>query len=184
MDKGEDTAVSGQNFGGGNLWVTLAMTAAITVAITLAMMVMSVATGGFASDGPGPVPAPRGWSLPIIIHLMTALPALVIGAAILWRRKGTAGHKLWGRIYAVLMLITATASLFIGAPGSGIGGTGFSFIHIFTAMTYCSIPYAVWSARKGRIAAHRSAMQGLYVGLCIAGLFTLIPGRLLGNLIF
>jgi len=173
MENDENSATAS----GSNLWVTLGITAVITAVITLIMMVLSVQTGGFAS---GEAAVPRGWTLPIIIHLMTALPALVIGAAILWRRKGTVGHKLWGRIYTVLMLITATASIFIGAPGSGIAGTGFSFIHIFTVMTFCSIPYAIWSIRKGKIDAHRGAMQGLYVGLCVAGAFTLIPGRLLG----
>ena len=45
-------------------------------------------------------------------------------------------------------------------------------------------PLGVWLARKGRVRAHRGAMTGLYAGLVIAGAFTLIPGRLIGNLVF
>ena len=36
-----------------------------------------------------------------------------------------------------------------------------------------------------RIAQHRSVMRKLYFGSCVlAGLFTLLPGRLLGNLLW
>ena len=43
---------------------------------------------------------------------------------------------------------------------------------------------AVLAARRGQIARHRGMMTGLYVGLLIAGAFTLIPGRLLHSLVF
>ena len=41
------------------------------------------------------------------------------------------------------------------------------------------------AARRGRVAAHRSAMTQLYWGACIAaGVFTLLPGRFLGRLVW
>ncbi|MEM6267725.1 MAG: hypothetical protein AAF707_09385, partial [Pseudomonadota bacterium] len=76
------------------------------------------------------------------------------------------------------------SSVFIRTPGAGIAGTGFSFIHIFTVWTLINIPLGVWAVRTGRIRMHRGMMSGLYVGLLIAGAFTFIPGRLLGNLVF
>lgn len=123
-------------------------------------------------------------TLPIIIHLSTALSAVVLGPFILARRKGDALHRAFGRVWVALMLTTAIASAFIRAPGGGIAGTGFSFIHLFTIWTLIVVPLAVIAARQGKIEAHRGAMKGLYAGLCIAGAFTLIPGRLLGSVVF
>ncbi|MEL7218692.1 MAG: DUF2306 domain-containing protein [Pseudomonadota bacterium] len=154
----------------------------VTAAFTGLFMVLSKLTGGYAapqmeSDG-------NRFTLPIMIHLATALPAVLLGPVILMRRKGDALHRLLGRIWAGLMVTTAIASAFIRAPGGGIMGTGFSFIHIFTVWTLLVVPFAIYAIRKGDVRAHRGAMTGLYAGLCLAGAFTLIPGRLLGTLLF
>ncbi|MEQ8409935.1 MAG: DUF2306 domain-containing protein [Erythrobacter sp.] len=162
---------------------SLANTAVITIAITVGMTVLSSLSGGFGSRDAMASEA-HGLSLPIIVHLATVLPALVLGPVVLLRRKGDRIHKLLGRIWVVLMLATAIASAFIRSPGAGIAGTGFSFIHIFTVWTLVNVPIGVWLARKGQVARHRGVMTGLYIGLCVAGSFTLIPGRLLGNLMF
>jgi uncharacterized membrane protein len=38
---------------------------------------------------------------------------------------------------------------------------------------------------QGNIAGHRKSMQGLYIGAClVAGMFTLLPSRYLGHLIW
>ena len=160
----------------------IAITAVITVLITFGMMVIVSQTGGYAA--PQSMAAERGITLPIAVHLATTIPAFFLGPIILWGKKGDARHKLLGRIWAVLMLVTAVATAFIRAPGGGIAGTGYSAIHIFTVWTLINIPLAVWLARKGHIRQHRGAMTGLYVGLCIAGAFSFFPGRILGNLVF
>jgi len=162
-----------------SLWVT----ALITIAITVVMTVLGIMTDSFAA----PQAVTRESNtipLAVVFHLATVVPALLLGPFILWRKKGDRVHRLLGRVWAGLMLATAVASAFIGAPGGGIGASGFSPIHIFTVWTLVNVPLAIWFARTGRIRAHRGAMTGLYVGLCIAGAFTLIPGRLLGNLVF
>lgn len=153
-----------------------------TVVATILLMVLSMVLGGFASPVSGTGPSPISW--PIVIHLATALPALLLGPVILRRRKGDSLHKLLGRIWVALMLVTAIASAFIRTPGGGIAGTGFSLIHIFTVWTLVTVPIAVRAARARDVETHRNMMTGVYVGLCIAGLFTLLPGRLLGNLAF
>lgn len=159
-----------------------AITILITVCITFALMALSGLSGGFAApqamEGAGRI------TWPIMIHLATVLPALFLGPFILLRRKGDDTHRLLGRIWAVLLLVTAIASAFIRAPGGGIMGTGYSPIHIFTVWTLVNVPLGVWLARKGHVAQHRGVMTGLYIGLCVAGAFTFIPGRLLGNLVF
>lgn len=161
----------------------LLVTGLITIVITVALMVLAAMTGGFST--PRAVSAGEARvTVPVMVHLATALPAVLLGPVILLRKKGDGTHRLLGRIWAALMMITATASAFIVAPGGGIAGTGFSPIHFFTIWTFVNVPLAIYLVRKGNIKAHRGAMTGLYVGLCIAGAFTLIPGRLLGNLVF
>lgn len=161
--------------------IRLVITALITIAITIAVTLLSTVTGGFASDDSA---GERRWTIPIVIHLATVVPAFLIGGFLLIRPKGTTLHKALGRLYIALLLITATATIFIGTPGTGIGGSGFSFIHIFTIMAYVSAPYAIWAAKTGRLQDHKDAMQGMYIGLCIAGAFAMLPGRLLQTALF
>ena len=172
-----------RNSGG---WRYAMISVVITTVITLMLTGLSAISGGFASYSQvnAETAATGRVSIPIIIHLSTVLPCLVIGGFLLARKKGDMMHKLMGRIYAVLMLITATASFWIGRPGTGIAGSGYSFIHAFSVLTLVSIPWAVYAARTGNITSHEATMRGLYIGLIVAGLFTLIPGRLLGNLAF
>ena len=117
--------------------------------------------------------------LPILIHLSAAISALVLGIFMLVRRKGTLSHKFWGRIWAGLMLTVAISSLWI--PNF----LHFTWIHLFTLLTLVSLPLAIYKIRRGNVKAHASAMKGLFIGgLVIAGIFTLVPGRILGNLLW
>ena len=164
----------------------IALWALVTTLVTLVLMALSALTGGFAatsSAASGDMTAIR-WSVPIVIHLVTVIAALGLGAAIFLLPKGTARHRLMGRVYCVCLLITAVASFWIGRPGTGIGGSGFSFIHLFSVWTLITIPMAVVAVRHGRADKHESMMRGLYIGLVLAGLFSFLPGRLLGNLVF
>jgi uncharacterized membrane protein len=120
----------------------------------------------------------------VFFHLVTAIAALLLGIVILTRRKGTGNHRTLGWAWVLLMGSTALASAFI--QGGGLPNiAGFSPIHLFTVITGVGLPYAVWSARRGNIVAHRMTMRMIYIGGCIvAGMFTLLPGRLLGNLLW
>jgi uncharacterized membrane protein len=115
-------------------------------------------------------------------HLATIAPAFVIGTAMMIRRKGTLNHRVWGRIYMVLMLVTAAISLFMPAVVGPRFLSHFGFIHLFSVLTLWSVPMAFLAARRGDIKAHRSSMIGLYVGgLLIAGAFAFMPGRMLNT---
>ena len=47
------------------------------------------------------------------------------------------------------------------------------------------LPLAIWHIRRGNVDGHRKAMKGMYIGGCVvAGLFTLLPGRFLGSLLW
>lgn len=120
----------------------------------------------------------------VFLHALAALGALAIGALLLWRRKGTASHRALGWLWVLLMGTVTLSSAWIhdrGMPNLG----GFSPIHALAAYVALVLPWAVVQARRGHIAAHRKAMRGLYVGGCVAaGMFALMPGRFLGQLVW
>ncbi|MEM1132476.1 MAG: DUF2306 domain-containing protein, partial [Pseudomonadota bacterium] len=116
--------------------------------------------------------------------LATVIPALPLGIYLLVRQKGDALHKMLGRIWTALMFSTAIISLFIGRPGAGFGGSGYSFIHIFSIVVIISVPLSIWRIRNGDVRGHQGSMQGVFIGLVLAGLFAFLPGRILGLLAF
>lgn len=116
----------------------------------------------------------------ILVHLATALPALALGAVMLWRRKGTAPHKRWGRLWVGLMAVAALSSFWIREINDG----GFSAIHLLSVWTLASLAAGVMLARRGKVRAHRGFMIGTYLGLLAAGALALAPGRLLNEALF
>lgn len=125
----------------------------------------------------------------ITIHLAATFAALVLGAFVLWRRKGDGRHRLLGRIWVGLMLVAAATSAFI--HDIRVFGP-FSPIHVFTIVTPAVLACGVWAIRsrerlgpRRALAIHMTSMRLLYAtGLLIAGGFTLLPHRLLGRLTF
>jgi len=116
----------------------------------------------------------------IWIHLATVIPAVPLGAWVLWRRrKGDRLHRIAGRLWVVLMLVTAIDSFWIRTLTGTIGP-----IHIFSVITLWALPRAIWHARHGRIEQHLRGMRGTYIGLIVAGAFAMAPGRMLWSLVF
>lgn len=124
-------------------------------------------------------PAP-GFTLPIMLHAGAATSALLLGAVVLFKRKGTATHKLAGRVWVGLMFLTALSSLWI--HGHGLPNiAGFSPIHLLSLWTFIALYQGVKAARAHNIQAHKRWMKNLYLyALILAGAFTLLPSRLLG----
>lgn len=152
-------------------YVPFARAVAQTAAITAAVLAL-----GYLMRGQGEYRTPA-WAL--WIHLGTVIPAVPLGAFVLWAPKGTRGHKAAGRVWALLMLVTAIASFWLRGLTGGIGP-----IHIFSVITLYSIPMGIWHARRGNIIAHQRAMRGVYIGLIVAGAFAMMPGRFLPHLLF
>ena len=120
-----------------------------------------------------------------MLHLATILPAFLIGTYLMVRRKGTSHHRLLGKVYLSLMVITALITLFMPAKVGARLFDHFGFIHAFSLLALYSAPTALLAARRGNIKAHRGSMIGLYVGgILIAGAFTFAPGRLMHDLVF
>lgn len=120
--------------------------------------------------------------LAVQIHAAAAIAALILGALVLFRRKGTALHKAMGRVWVGLMLVAAGSSIFINEMRL-IGP--FSPVHIFSVMTFIGVAQGIWEIRRGNVQAHRAAMQSLYFfALILAGAFTLLPGRRMHDVLF
>jgi len=118
-------------------------------------------------------------------HLATVLPCFLIGTYLLLTKKGTKTHKILGRIYMVLMMITAIVTLFMPAHvGPRILGH-FGWIHTFSFLTIYTVPTAYWAIKKGDVKSHKRKMIILYFGaIILAGGFTFFPGRYLHDLFF
>jgi uncharacterized membrane protein len=109
----------------------------------------------------------------IALHLTAALIALLLGAIVLFTRKGTPRHKLLGRAWGLVMVIVAVSSFWITRDGR------FSWIHLLSAWTLISLACAVYFIRRGNARAHKGFMVGTFLGLAGAGLGALAPGRAL-----
>jgi uncharacterized membrane protein len=123
-------------------------------------------------------------SAPIAIqlHAGAAIVAMLLGAIVLFRPKGTPVHKLMGRLWALLMLVVATSAIFINE----IRLVGpFSPIHLFVLLTYGGVAQGIWFIRHGRVAEHQATMKSVYLGaLLLTGAFTLLPGRRMHDVLF
>ena len=118
----------------------------------------------------------------IQIHVLAVVPAALIGAVMLFARKGTPVHRIAGRVWIVLMVLTALSSFFIHTIRM-IGP--FSPIHLLSVVTLLAAFEIVRSARQRRIQRHRRLVKSLYFGgIGIAGLFTLLPGRIMHETVF
>ena len=113
--------------------------------------------------------------LPLMIHVAAVLPTIPLGGWLLLARKGTALHRQLGKVWLVLMLITATSAIFIQTSG------GFSWIHLFVPLTFHAAWKVMATARAGDIRAHKNHLVRTYLlALMIPGIAAfLIPGRMM-----
>jgi uncharacterized membrane protein len=118
----------------------------------------------------------------IPIHALAAMTAFVIGLVQLAAPKGTLPHRTLGWIWVGLMASVALSSFWIHQ----IRLVGpWSPIHLLSIFTLVVLPLAVWRAHQHRVADHRRAMIFIFSGaLVVAGLFTLLPGRIMHGVIF
>jgi uncharacterized membrane protein len=118
----------------------------------------------------------------IQLHAFAAICALVVGAIQLAMPKGTPLHRVVGSIWVLLMLVVCISAFFIHQLR--IWGP-WSPIHVLAIFTLATLPVAVWRAHKHAVEQHRRAMLGLFFGaLIVAGLFTLLPGRVMHAAVF
>jgi uncharacterized membrane protein len=118
----------------------------------------------------------------IPLHAFAAMAAFVLGAIQMAAPKGTRPHRTLGWIWVCLMMSVAASSFWIHQ----IRLLGpWSPIHLLSIFVLAMVPLAVWRAHQHRVADHRRIMILTFTGaLVIAGLFTLVPGRIMHTVVF
>ena len=113
----------------------------------------------------------------IQLHAFAAMTAFALGVVQLSAPKGTLPHRTIGWIWVALMTVVSVSSFWIHQLR--LWGP-WSPIHLISIFTLVTLPLAVWAAHRHAVERHRRAMTGLFFGaLVIAGIFTLVPGRIM-----
>ena len=115
-------------------------------------------------------------------HWALSLLAMAIGLVQLLRPWGGPSHRVRGYAFALLMGGLAASSFFINELR--IVGP-WSPLHLLSVFVLVMLPVGILSARKGNIRRHRRTMLGLFFGgLVVAGILTLLPGRMMHAMLF
>jgi uncharacterized membrane protein len=118
----------------------------------------------------------------IPLHALAAMAAFVLGVIQFAAPKGTLPHRTIGWIWVLLMLAVAASSFWIHQIK--LWGP-WSPIHLLSIFTLAVVPLGVWHAHRHAVASHRRIMIGVFSGaLVIAGLFALLPGRIMHTVVF
>lgn len=118
----------------------------------------------------------------IQIHALTAMLAGILSLHQFTARAGGTAHRAVGYAWVGLMLATAFSSFFV--QDLRVWGP-FSPIHLLSVATLVFVPWAVIAARRHQIVRHRAIMRSLvFFALIGAGLFTLLPGRIMHQVVF
>ena len=118
----------------------------------------------------------------IPLHAFAAMTAFVLGLVQFAAPKGTLPHRTLGWIWVLLMAGVAVSSFWIHQIRLvGI----WSPIHLLSILVLVSVPLGVWRAHRHQVGDHRLIMISVFTGaLVIAGLFTLLPGRIMHAVVF
>ena len=124
----------------------------------------------------------------IFFHAVSASVAVALGIFIFLNKKGTSKHIISGRSWAFLLAIVSISAIYIQQINPG----QYSPIHLLIPFTLVSLIYSIWNIREFKktkkrkyLDSHKYSMISTYFGaLVIAGLFTLMPGRIIHGLLF
>jgi uncharacterized membrane protein len=119
----------------------------------------------------------------VIVHLVLAVGALLLGPLAFWLRKGSRLHRGAGYAWITLMACAALSSAYIRdfrLPNFH----GYTAIHSLTIATFVGIGLGVWHISRRNVRRHRRVMQLTYGAALLAGAFALMPERYLGSLLW
>jgi len=118
----------------------------------------------------------------IRLHVVAATAAFVLGLTQFALPKGTMRHRIAGWTWVTLMVVVSVTAFFIHELR--VLGP-WSPIHLLAIFTLVMLPLAVMHARAHRVPGHKRAMISIFLGaLVVAGLFTLLPGRIINAVVF
>ena len=118
----------------------------------------------------------------IPLHAFAAMAAFALGLVQFAAPKGTLPHRTVGWTWVALMAVVALSSFWIHQVRM-VGP--FGPIHLLSIFVLIMLPLAVWKAHQHQVGTHRRIMTYMFLGaLVIAGLFTLMPGRIMNAVVF
>ena len=109
----------------------------------------------------------------ITSHLLLAILAVGFGFKNLLSKKGGLTHKIIGWIWVTLMMYVAISSFWIKELNNGL----YSWIHLLSIWVIVSLTLSIYFIRKKKVLLHKIFMVGNFIGLTLAGIFTILPGR-------
>ncbi|MCF6443769.1 DUF2306 domain-containing protein [Nereida sp. MMG025] len=122
-------------------------------------------------------------SLALQLHMIAAVPAVIVGPFVLFRRRVDMWHKRLGYVWLTAMVVLAIAGLFIPSEFAMVGM--FGPLHAFSVITLYSVAAGLRYAIIGNIAAHGATLRGLWIGgIGAAGLMQFLPGRTIHMMVF
>ncbi|QUS40099.1 DUF2306 domain-containing protein [Tardiphaga alba] len=121
---------------------------------------------------------------PIPLHASAAMAGFVLGIVQLIAPKGTLSHRVIGWAWVLLLAVTAISSFWIHSHGFRLW-RDFGPIHLLSIFAPVMLVIGVLRARRHRVRAHAITMVSIFVGaLVVAGVFTLVPGRVMHMVVF
>ena len=110
------------------------------------------------------------------------MTAFVLGVVQFAAPKGTLPHRTLGWVWVGLMVFVAVSSFWIHQIRLVGSWSPIDLLSIFTLLM---LPLGVWKAHRHEVADHRRIMILIFSGaLVIAGLFTLVPGRIMHSVLY
>ncbi|MDO5502628.1 MAG: DUF2306 domain-containing protein [Actinomycetia bacterium] len=109
----------------------------------------------------------------IAVHASVALIVILLGPLQILRPRRDRAHRILGRTFVVLMVLTSTTSFFIHPDG-------FTWLHGLAIVNLLTLGLAVGGILKGNVEMHKRAMIGAYASTLIAFIFaSAMPDRLI-----
>lgn len=112
----------------------------------------------------------------LTLHITSSFLALALGTGILLLAKGTRQHKYAGRVWVLAMVSSAISSFWLGGGVLPVFGQ-LGPIHLLSVWILWAVCQAIRTARRQEITRHREWIRGAYIGLVVAFVGTLLPGR-------
>lgn len=117
-------------------------------------------------------------------HIVAALVVAGLSPLQFWGfRKGSLPHRVSGYLWMAAMLVVAISSFWI-RPDAPFHFYGFGPIHLLSLLALYSVVMTLRAARRGDIEAHRKGLRGLSIGFWLAAAFTLMPPRIMHQIVF
>ena len=110
------------------------------------------------------------------LHLIAIVPAVLLGPFVLFRERGDRLHKIFGRIWATLMLAGCLLSFGVTYNGS------YTWLHGLAIFTIYQIIRGLRAIRLKDLRVHKRAMIGSYLGSVAAFLAaSVLPNRMINS---